>query len=448
MPSLNWNVQGQIYVADRRNQEFLIINRENGAWAVSDIAGISVLEMMDAPGDGVALPSPLRRLLRPSAAPKASAPVEPLILIYKLTDQCNYRCSYCYDRTVARTKNAERRSVAIRTMLDRNLTERPVMLLFHGGEPLIEFAEIRDLVLAYQKFTPSRLLFTLQTNLSLLEQSKLDFLLEHQFGISVSLDGHDSELNNLRMIDQRPNPYELLRTKLRELRGLRADRLGLLMTVGKHNVNRLTESLLVFQRDGFRSVSFSFMQNVGPFASCATPEELTEAMRDIMRAIIDGRIESLACMTLIQWVMRLVHGRSGYVCLGSPCGAGRSVATVLADGDVGPCDSIYSNDFFHEDADRYLQGLDTDPHLRSLRERNVHKLAPCSECDVQAHCNGTCPGSAVLETGGIQSVDPHECSFHYGLIRELLWTLCDPESGPRLLSYCERHLAEKKAYGF
>jgi uncharacterized protein len=447
MPSLGWNVHGQIYVADRREREYLLINRESGAWAVSDLAGVSVLES-DGVGEGDALPAPLRRLLRAPAPQGIPAHVEPLILIYKLTDKCNYRCSYCYDRTVARPKNAERRSAAIRAMLDRTLPERPVMLLFHGGEPLLEFPEIRDLVLAYERFTPSRLLFSLQTNLSKLDQQKLDFLLEHKFGISVSLDGHDSDLNSLRMIDQRPNPYDLLRTKLRELHGLRADRLGLLMTVGKHNVGRLTESLIAFQQDGFRSVSFSFMQEVGPYAGCATPEALTEAIRSITRAIIDGRIDSLACMTLIQWVTRLLRGHSGYVCLGSPCGAGRSVATVLADGDVGPCDSIYSNDFFHKDVDDYIQGLETNPHLRALRERNVRRLAPCSECDVQAHCNGTCPGSAVLETGGIHSVDPHECAFHYGMIRELLWTLCDPEAGPRLLKYSEDHIAEKKAYGF
>jgi uncharacterized protein len=371
-----------------------------------------------------------------------------LILIYKLTDKCNYRCSYCYDRSFARPKNAVRRSAAIREMLDRTLSERPVMLLFHGGEPLLEFDEIRDLVVAYQQHVPDRLLFSLQTNLSQMNQPRLDFLVEHQFGISVSLDGHDPGLNQLRMVGQRPDPYQLLKRKLRDLTGLRADRLGLLMTVGKHNVGRLVDALLAFQDDGFRSVSFSFMQNVEPGTRCAEPAELTSAMIAIVRAVTEKKIEALACMTLIQWVMRITLGRSGLVCLGSPCGAGSSVATVLADGTVGPCDSIFSDDFLHQDVDHYMRALDTDPHLRALRARNVATMLPCSTCDVRAHCNGTCPGSAVLETGGIQNVNPHECAFHYEMIRELLWILCDPEAGPLLMRYCEHHLAEKKKYGF
>lgn len=447
MPSLNWNVQGHIYVADRRDREYLLINRESGNWAVSDLAGVYVLAMSDA-DDGTALPFELRRLFEAPAAPPISVEPEPLVVVYKLTDKCNYRCSYCYDRSVARPRNAPRRNTAIRALLDRSLPERPVRLLFHGGEPLLEFPEIRDLVLDYQQFTPVRLSYSLQTNLSQLDQKKLDFLLEHRIGVSVSLDGHDSELNGLRMIDQRPNPYDLLRKKLRDLRGLQADGLGLLMTVGKHNAGRLTESLLAFQEEGFRSVSFSFMQAVGPFADCATPEELTAAILTVTRAIVERKIEALGCMTLIQWIIRLTRRRSGYVCLGSPCGAGRSVATVLADGDVGPCDSIYSDRFFHRNVDDYMRGLDDDPHLRSLRERNVRRMHPCSECDVQAHCNGTCPGSAVLATGDIASVDPHECAFHYRLIRELLWILCDPQAGPQLLNYCERHIAKRKAYGF
>jgi radical SAM protein with 4Fe4S-binding SPASM domain len=255
-------------------------------------------------------------------------------------------------------------------------------------------------------------------------------------------------LNSLRMVDQRPNPYDLLRKKMRDLQGLRADGLGLLMTVGKHNIGRLTESLLAFQQEGFRSVSFSFMQEVGPFASCATPKDLTAGVMAVVRAIAERKLEALGCMTLIQWIIRLTRGHSGFVCLGSPCGAGRSVATVLSDGDIGPCDSIYSDRFFHRDVDHYMKALDDDPYLQGLRERSVRKMQPCSECDVQAHCNGTCPGSAVLATGGIQSVDPHECAFHYGLIRELLWTLCDPQAGPQLMKYCERHIATRKEYGF
>jgi uncharacterized protein len=446
MPSLEWNIRGQIYVADRREQEYLLVNRESGNWAVSDLAGIFLLAVEGA-ADEVALPLPLKKLFAAPTKPAVSTHLEPLVLIYKLTDKCNYRCSYCYDRSVARPKNAERRSAAVRGLLDRTLPQRAVRLLFHGGEPLLEFPEIRDLVLAYQQFTPDRLSFSLQTNLSRLDQTKLDFLLEHNIGISVSLDGHDSDLNSLRMIDQRPNPYDLLRNKIRELRGLRPDNLGLLMTVGNHNAARLTESLLAFQDDGFRSVSFSFMQNVGPFANCATPDDLALAMRAVTSAIAERKIDALGCMTVIQWIMRMTRGRAGFVCLGSPCGAGRSVATVLADGTLGPCDSIYADRFFHNDVDRYLEALEHDPDLQALKQRSVRKMHPCSECDVQAHCNGTCPGSSVLATGGIETVDPHECAFHYGMIREMLWTLCDPDAGPQLLSYCDRHVSSRKAYG-
>jgi uncharacterized protein len=447
MPSLNQNITGPIYVADQREQDYLLVNRKSGAWAVSDFAGVLALRI-GAETAAAELPSPLRLLLKSSVATPPASQVEPLIIVYKLTDNCDYRCSYCYDRVVARPRKSGRRSAAVRELLDRTLPERPVMLLFHGGEPLLEFAELRDLVLAYERFTPDHLLFALQTNLNRLVQSKLDFLQEHRFGICVSVDGHNSELNRLRTSGARPDPYQLLGDKIRSLRGLRADRLGLLMTVGRHNVNELTDSILAFQDDGFKSVSFSFMQNMGPSAHCASPEELITSLVSVTRAIVDKKIDALACMTLIQWVMRIANGRSGFVCLGSPCGAGHSVVTVLADGDIGPCDSVYSSGFFHSDVGRYMRGLENDSRLMALRSRSVHNLRPCSVCDVRPHCNGTCPGAAVLEYGDIESVDPHQCAFHYGLIRELLWILCEPEAGPRLIHYCKRHLYEKKTHGF
>ncbi len=445
MPSLNQNVTGPIYIADQRERDYLLVNRESGVWAVSDLAGVFTLSIGEETA-AAALPSSLRSLLRsPKATPRAPH-VEPLVVVYKLTDTCNYRCSYCYDRTVSRPKKAVLRSAAVREILDRTLPHRPVMLLFHGGEPLLEFEELRDLVLEYKRFTPERLFFSLQTNLSQLDQPKLDFLLEHRFGISVSVDGHNSELNRLRMTGARPDPYQLLKNTISGLRSLRADRLGLLMTVGAHNVSELVNSLLAFQDDGFKSVSFSFMQNIGPSAHCASSKELIASLVSVARAIVDRKIDSLACMTLIQWIMRICYGRSGLVCLGSPCGAGRSVVTVLADGDIGPCDSVFSDGFFHSGLGRYMEGLESDPRLLELRTRNVHTLQPCSVCDVRPHCNGTCPGAAVLEHGGIQSVDPQQCAFQYGLIRELLWILCEPDAGRQLLRYCKRHLEKKKRY--
>ena len=451
MPSLDWRVRENVYVADQRGLEYLLVNRETGAWAVTNLAGVVRLEL---PADDPSLPEELQQLLRdrasgrPGGGEREGTDLPPLVLIYKLTDKCNYRCTYCYDRSIARPRNAERRSSAVREFLARTLPVRPVMLLFHGGEPLLEFKEIRQLVLDHQHHAPERLLYSLQTNLSLMNQEKLDFLLEHRFGLSVSLDGHNPRMNRLRVVGGRPDPYELLKRKLVELKGLRADRLGLLLTVGTHNVDQLTDALVAFQAEGFRSVSFSFMQEVEPGTECATPEALAGAMLDIARAIVDGRIDSLACMTFIQWVWRIAYGKSGFVCLDSPCGAGSRVATVLANGDIGPCDSIYSDAFYRDSVDRYFDALATDPLFHRLLTRSVRTMEPCSSCDVRAHCNGTCPGSANLTEGGIHTVDPHECAFHYRLIREVLWLLCDPEAGRRLLSYCHRHVAEKNAYGF
>lgn len=450
MPSLDWRVSGDVYVADRRGPDYLLVNRGTGAWAVSNLAGVAQMEIAEA---RQTLPAELRQVLHenpqwPPALHQQDNDLQPLILIYKLTDKCNYRCTYCYDRSIAKPRNADRRSTAVREFLERTLPIRPVMLLFHGGEPLLEFQEIRQLVLDMQHHPHERLLYSLQTNLSRMDQEKMDFFLEHRFGISVSLDGHTREMNRLRSVQGRPDPYELLKAKIRDLNGLRADRMGLLLTVGTHNVNQLTDALIAFQEDGFKSVSFSFMQEVEPGTECATPEMLAASMVDIARAIVDGRLDSLACMTLVQWVMRIAYGRSGYVCLGSPCGAGSTVATVLANGDIGPCDSIYSDAFYRKSVDDYFEAVANDALFRQLRGRSVRTMEPCSTCDVQAHCNGTCPGSANLTEGGIHTVDPHECAFHYQWIREVLWLLCDPDAGPRLMSYCHRHLAEKKAYGF
>jgi len=166
----------------------------------------------------------------------------------------------------------------------------------------------------------------------------------------------------------------------------------------------------------------------------------------VVDAVVAGELSDLAVWTLVEWVRQLVERRAELTCMTSPCGAGRTVVTVLPSGEVGPCDSIFDPRYYSPDLETYeRQREDADSRLGQLVRRGRHAAEPCRSCDVGAHCNGTCPGNAILQGGDPSVPAGDECAFHYAWILELMWILSDDRRAGPLLDYCARHVRHREA---
>ena len=143
-------------------------------------------------------------------------------LVLTLTESCNNRCSYCIhesDKPWVRTHSSVSMSKqsalnALRYFAERcHETAHPVVS-FYGGEPLLEFELIRSLVLEAKSHTdwPS-LQFTISTNGTLLNDEIIDFVLEHEIRLQVSLDGPEPIHDRHRTLaDGRPTHQQLEQT--------------------------------------------------------------------------------------------------------------------------------------------------------------------------------------------------------------------------------------------
>lgn len=128
-------------------------------------------------------------------------------IVFEVTDACNLKCKYCaygefYDDFDKRENKMLPVSKAIRLLdylnklweSNRNRSAKTYMYLsFYGGEPLLNFEFIRAVV-EYAKtriVTPHRkILFSMTTNAILLHRY-MDFLVEHDFHLLISLDGNE-----------------------------------------------------------------------------------------------------------------------------------------------------------------------------------------------------------------------------------------------------------------
>ncbi|MCP4150459.1 MAG: radical SAM peptide maturase [bacterium] len=127
-------------------------------------------------------------------------------LTFELVDYCNIECTYCgygkFYKDYDKRENKKLSLPAARRFLDYMVELRNSSLNishnqnfnigFYGGEPLLNFSFIRDMVNYTKKIklNHNRFGFSMTTN-GLLLKKYMDFLVAHDFKLLISLDGNE-----------------------------------------------------------------------------------------------------------------------------------------------------------------------------------------------------------------------------------------------------------------
>lgn len=124
------------------------------------------------------------------------------LMTLQLTQQCNFRCKYCvYSEDVNKRQRAhsdktmsfETAKRAIDFLWEHSVDSESVAIGLYGGEPLLQFPLVRQIV-EYSKtrFSGKSLYFSMTTNGSLLTDDIVDFLEENNINLLISMDGPKS----------------------------------------------------------------------------------------------------------------------------------------------------------------------------------------------------------------------------------------------------------------
>lgn len=139
-------------------------------------------------------------------------------ILFEVTDKCNLKCKYCgygelynnYDKR----ENINLRVELVKSFWDfycekcndYNNQNHSLTIGFYGGEPLLNFEFIKDVVLYLESHSNIRLRYNITTNAILLDKY-MQFLVDKNFNLLISLDG-DQFASSYR-VDHKDNPiYE------------------------------------------------------------------------------------------------------------------------------------------------------------------------------------------------------------------------------------------------
>ncbi len=404
-------------------EKAMVMDRSNGKWAMVAAECVPLVRLL--PFDEEAIPADLR--------PRRAALVDALraaglgngwtgprrafnALILKLTKSCNFRCAYCYSTEPGDGRGEmplEVALTAIEEALQRETdapqgAERPdLLVILHGGEPLLCFPLVREVVTAGERIAArlgKRIAFGGQTNLSRLNRETVEFSLAHHVSWGVSLDG-PSELNDAcRVLAGGGGTYRFFERACREhpefIRGC-----GILTTITAQNQDYLLNIARHFRDCGAAGWGWTLFQaaglgrdGAGRFA--VSYDRLIAAWNALFDAVEAGEFDGFEVGPVVRYVENLVCGPGTNMCMRKGCGAARELLSVSADGSIEACDCIDRRGplaglgVVRTDASGSLRQAADSEKARLIRSRDV-TLGECGECMWLALCGGGCMAYAA-----------------------------------------------------
>lgn len=145
----------------------------------------------------------------------------------QVTQNCNFRCRYCAYSNFETDKQRSHTNVsmsyetackAVDFFFERSMDAESPLIGFYGGEPLLMFPLMKEVVAyAKQRFAGRKLRFNITTNASLMNEEVVKFFIENAFSVTVSIDGpreiHDL---NRKMADMKTGTFDIVIQRLEE----------------------------------------------------------------------------------------------------------------------------------------------------------------------------------------------------------------------------------------
>ncbi|MDY0000454.1 MAG: His-Xaa-Ser system radical SAM maturase HxsB [Polyangia bacterium] len=395
----------------------------------------------------------------------------PLLHIVITTLRCNQKCRYCHaSRKGMSAGGWDMTPETARKVVDV-IFQSPsprLTIEFQGGEPLVNFPVVRQIVEdAYGRAdaTGRHVEFTLVSNLSLLDEEKLAFLVDNGVMICTSLDGpkplHDK---NRPMADG--SSYDETLRWMGRINALYRERgmdpslayVNALATISRATLKDPKGLVDEYRKLGFKAIHlrplnpFGFGEKVWAREGYSA-EEFLAFYREALDYIVGLNKEGVEIQekTASLFLTRILTAQNpNYMDLRSPCGAGIGQLAYNFDGRVYLCDegrmvSAMGEDLFcigHVGEQTYEEIIRHESVGSLCLASCLECLPGCSDCAYNPYC-GVCPVYNYQMQGDLFAVQPESerCRIQMG-IQDMLFELL-LEGGPGMLELLERWTIER-----
>ncbi len=347
---------------------------------------------------------------------KTSGVIKALCL--HIAHTCNLNCEYCFasqgkyhgERAVMSFETGKR---ALDFLIENSGTRRNLEVDFFGGEPLMNYEVVKQLV-AYarsvEKEKNKNFRFTLTTNGLLIDDDVIDFCNREMSNVVLSLDGR-KEIHDRYRVDYAGNgSWERIVPKFQKLVKARGGK-------GYYMRGTFTHANPDFLKDIEKMLELGFDELSMEPVVCPSGDknELTE--QDL--PIVLSQYEQLAELmlqreqagkpfTFYHYMIDLSGGPCIYKRI-SGCGSGTEYMAVTPWGDLYPCHQFVGDEKFK--LGDIWNGVSNTVIQQEFMDCNVYAREGCKDCWAKLYCSGGCAANAYHATGSVRGIYEYGCKL-------------------------------------
>ena len=331
---------------------------------------------------------------------------------------CNLNCSYCFasqgkyngERAVMSLEVGKR---ALDFLIENSGTRRNLEVDFFGGEPLMNFDVVKELVKyarGREKETGKNFRFTLTTNGMLIDDDVIDFANRECSNVVLSLDGR-REVHDRYRVDYAGNgSWERIVPKFQKLVEARGGKnyymRGTFTHANPDFLNDIKEMLSL----GFRELSMEPVVTSPDDPSALTEEDLPTVLRQYeeLAELMQEKRREGDPFTFYHYMIDLKDGPCIYKRV-SGCGSGTEYMAVTPWGDLYPCHQFVGDEKFR--LGDVWHGVDNKAIQDEFESCNVYARPECRSCWAKLYCSGGCAANAYHASGSVTGIYEYGCKL-------------------------------------
>ncbi len=345
--------------------------------------------------------------------------------VLHITSQCNLACKYCYNIVHKDKKDIFSSIETTLTVIDKlqelaDEKHRKLHIEFHGGEPLLKWHIIKEVV---KKDMFKDVSFSTQTNGTLITKEVAEYVSEKLIRIGISIDGPQKIHDVHRIYSTGKGSYESVLKGITLLKDY-GSKFGIISTITNEFLNKITpeeyaEWLLEISPASVKFGTF-FPRGRGKGF-----EDLTESFSKVAEFIINVfellEDSNIVVANILRVVQNIVSPTK-YMCMRDPCGAGEAMLAVTPDGKVFACEEFAFDKKFLVCDNIFTCDWKTITKSEAYKQLQVDvRNNSCSKCALQLFCGGGCKAKAYYSNGDIRI--PYGCEMNKYLIKYVLTRL-------------------------
>ena len=319
-------------------------------------------------------------------------------LCLHVSHDCNLRCKYCFASTGdfgtghRMTMDFETAKRAIDFVIAKSGHRRNIEVDFFGGEPLMNWQVVKDLV-AYgreqEKLHDKHFRFTLTTNGVLLNDEVQEFVNREMDNVVLSLDGRKEVNDRMRPFRNGKGSYDLIVPKFQKLAESRNQQKYYIRgTFTRENLD-FSEDVKHFADLGFEQISIEPVvgEDTDPYAIRKEDLPVIFEEYDKLAKYMVEREKSGRGFTFFHFMIDLEGGPCVSKRL-SGCGSGTEYLAVTPWGDLYPCHQfVGQEEFLMGNVD---EGITKPEIAEEFRGCSVYSKERCKTCFARFYCSGGC----------------------------------------------------------